>query len=218
MPAGIAARFQAGQYLRIKLPHKMCPFSIASPPGITDRIELHIRPTPNSKDSDDIMALLDRASQIEIEMPLGDCILTTPPAGPLLLIAAGTGITQMKSMLEHVLPMGITSPVYLYWGVVNRRDMYLADLCESWRAQYARFHFIPVVSDPEACASDDPWRGKTGLVGEVALADLKDVSNIRVYVSGGPAMVYATLECFMAAGMPKSNMYSDVFSYAPRTL
>ena len=46
-----------------------------------------------------------------------------------------------------------------------------------------------------------------------ALADLK---ALHVYASGSPAMVYATLDALVDAGMDAHQMRADVFAYAPR--
>ena len=211
LPEDIA--FHAGQYLHILLPGKKLPFSIASPPRNRDTLELHIRPTPGSEDSEAVEALLDSSEILEIEMPLGDCYLTTAPDHPLILIAASTGITQMKSIIEHLIEVGTTQSVYLYWGVLNDDDLYLADLCNRWARDFNDFYFVPVISEPENTPN---WSGRTGLVGDAVLEDFKDLSNVTVIVSGGPSMVYATFDAFVDRGMPAHNMKSDIFSYAPR--
>lgn len=213
LPPGEDLDFHAGQYLQMVLPGKTCPFSIASSPRLGNKLELHIRPTPGSDDSALIEALLDSATEVEIQAPLGDCFLDEKPGNTLLLLAASTGITQMKSIIEFLEPDGFEHPVYLYWGVLSDKDLYLSALCESWEAKHGNFHYIPVVSEPDTSPG---WTGRTGLVGEAALHDLDQVSDMTVFVSGGPAMVYATLDAFMARGMPEENMKSDIFSYAPR--
>lgn len=207
------APFNAGQYLEIVLPQKKCPFSIANAPELEGLIELHVRPTPDSEDSVQIEQLLDEKRDIEIEIPKGDTFVTDAPANPLILIAASTGITQMKSICEHLMANGLTQPVYLYWGVLAEKDIYLADMCRQWEADNPLFHFIPVVSDP---ATSPGWQGRIGLVGHAVLEDFDALDNVTVYVSGGPAMVYATLDAFVERGMPEPNMHSDIFSYAPR--
>ena len=205
--------FNAGQYLEIVLPRKKCPFSIANAPELEGLIELHVRPTPDSEDSVEIEALLDERRDIEIEIPKGDTFVTEAPESPLILIAASTGITQMKSICEHLMTGELDQPVYLYWGVLSDADLYLASLFESWQAADPQFHFVPVVSNPE---TSPHWKGRTGLVGHAVLEDFDDLSNVTVYVSGGPAMVYATLDAFVERGMPEERMHSDIFSYAPR--
>jgi CDP-4-dehydro-6-deoxyglucose reductase len=204
--------FQAGQYLEVVSAEKRYPFSIASAPG--KQLELHIKPTPNSPDSERFEALLDNSVELTIDLPKGKCFIDSAPAQPLLMLAAATGISQMKSIIEHLLPRGLVHPTYLYWGVVSDKDLYLTSLCETWAAQDSNFHFVPVVSEPE---NSPNWTGKTGLVGHAALEDFSDISNLSVIVGGSPNMVYATLDLFVARGLPKSNMDSDVFDYAPRT-
>lgn len=215
VPESSKADFKAGQYLEIILPDdKKCPFSIANSPHNGSRLELHIRPTPESRDSEIIEELLDNASNITIEFPKGDCYLETPPENKLVLLAASTGITQMKSIIEYLLPIKYSHAIYLYWGVLSDKDLYLSHLCEGWKDSFTDFTFVPVVSEPE---KSPDWTGRTGLVGEAVLEDFRDLSDVTVYVSGGPGMVYATLDSFVERGMPVGNMFSDVFSYAPRS-
>lgn len=222
LPEGTRVEHQAGQYLEVVSEGKRYPFSIASAPSLVGKIELHIRPTLGSADSDTVEALLDVATELDIEYPKGSCFLNEMPNGPLVLLAASTGITQMKSIIEHLLSEDSSQgdsqhPIYLYWGVVAAEDLYLKTLCESWqdkwKAKGRQFNFIPVVSEPE---KSPDWQGRTGLVGDAALNDINDVSNAIVIVSGGPGMVYATLDMFVEQGMPEENMQSDIFSYAPR--
>lgn len=209
--------FYAGQYLEVILADRRCPFSIASTPFDDSLIELHIRPTPNSNESDSIESLLDTADFLDINLPLGQCFIKDAPPGPLLLIAASTGITQMKSITETLQQQNFAHDTYLYWGVLREEDIYLKNLFEEQENISENFNFIPVISEPDPGPS---WQGEIGLVGEVALRKLlKDnieLGNLTVFVSGGPAMVYATLDIFTEHGLPKSNMHSDMFALAPR--
>lgn len=213
MDCGREIEFKAGQYLEVVSGDKRYPFSIASSPDQSPILELHIKPTPNSSDSDQFEALLDSASELNIVVPKGDCFLESCPDKPLLMLAAATGVTQMKSIIEHLIAGGLEHPTYLYWGVVSDQDLYMSSLCEKWAKQDQNFHYVPVVSEP---AYSPNWKGRTGLVGEAALEDFEDVSNMSVIVGGSPGMVYATFDMFVARGLPEANAQSDVFSYAPR--
>ncbi|MFT4633344.1 MAG: CDP-4-dehydro-6-deoxyglucose reductase [Candidatus Pseudothioglobus sp.] len=207
-------RFKAGQYLNIVLSDRSCPFSIASSPDATDAIELHIRPTPGSGDSVEIEALLDQGTFLDIDMPVGDCYIEQPISTPLILIAASTGISQMKSIIEFLIPRLNEQPIWLYWGVLSANDLYLSELCSSWQAQMERFTFVPVVSQPD---TSPQWSGRTGLLPDAVLEDFTRLDDVTIYVSGGPGMVYATLDRFIAHGLDKNRIFSDVFSYAPRS-
>lgn len=214
IPENKEIEFKAGQYLEMILPNRKCPFSIANSPDLKDVIELHVRPTPNSEDSIDIENLLDSGvTHIEVEVPKGDCFFEEQPDNPLILIAASTGVTQMKCIIEYLIPRDIKHPLYLYWGVLADTDLYLHDLFSSWEKAHINFHYTPVVSEPD---TSPDWTGRTGLVGNVVLEDIDNLSDITVLISGGPAMVYATLDSFMERGMPEERMFSDIFSIAPR--
>lgn len=213
LDTGTGLAFKPGQYLEVLSGEKRFPFSIASAPAQSPILELHVRPTPNSADSDEFEALLNSADALTIAAPKGDCFLETAPSGPLLMLAAATGVTQMKSIIEHLLVKGLSQPTYLYWGVLSDQDLYMTGLCEEWQAKDHNFHYIPVVSEPDACPD---WQGRTGLVGEAALEDFSNLANLSIIVGGSPGMVYATLDMFVEKGLPEGNMQSDVFSYAPR--
>ncbi len=208
------AVFKAGQYLEIVLPTgRRCPFSIANSPKQSGRIELHIRPSPGSDDSQQIEKLLVTGSKLEIWLPMGNCYIDKTPEKPLVLLAASTGITQMKSILEYLLETDLIHPVFLYWGVLEADDLYLDDQFRNLDNIHSLFHYIPVVSEP---INSPGWHGRTGLLADAALADFNELSNLTIYVSGGPAMVYATLDSFTARGMPYQNMHSDIFNLSPR--
>ena len=136
MPKGRNLKFFAGQYLQIITPEKKFPFSIASAPIKQKQIELHIKPTPESKDSEVIESIINSSEVLEIEAPLGNCYIEEPPTRPLILLAASTGITQMKSIIEFLEPHGFEQETFLYWGVISPDDLYLDDLCKTWDEKY----------------------------------------------------------------------------------
>jgi len=209
-----AGDFYPGQYLELLLPHKNCPFSIASAPRADRTLELHIRPNPADGDAEEIDAWLhSRAEHVDVDYPKGDCFLVDPPARELVLIAASTGITQANSMIEYLGSTGLAHAVSLYWGVVRAADLYLADRFDALAQREPRFRFVPVVSDP---STSPGWSGRTGLVGDAVLQDITDFTDLEVIVSGGPAMVYACHDAFVERGLPRTSIRSDVFSWAPR--
>ena len=213
LPDGEDLSFFAGQYIQIITPEKKFPFSIASAPIKQKQIELHIKPTPDSEDSRIIESIIDSSELIEIEAPLGSCYVKNLPTKPIILLAASTGITQMKSIIEFLEPHGFKKELFLYWGVVSSDDLYLDDICRNWDQNHTNFSYIPVVSEPNKSLN---WQGRVGLVGDAALQDFDDLTNMDIYVSGSAGMVYATFDSFIERGMPEQNMFSDVFSFAPR--
>lgn len=207
-PAGKMPRYHAGQYLLLKRADgEFSAFSLASAPKQGRDLELHVLAREQSA-----VALLDfirRAGMATIQMPFGDAHLDELPDGPLLLIAAGTGMAQMHSLIEHTRAEGFTHPVHLYWGVRRPEDFYQLPHWDEWQSMPNLF-LHQVVSD--VC----DWKGRCGMLHEAVCEDFTNLEPLHVYASGSPAMVYGTLDALVEAGMDARQMRADVFAYAPR--
>ena len=147
--------FHAGQYLSVVLPDTdPCFFSIASSP--TDQsIELHIQASPEWVSAQKVIDALTAGGEVTLEMPHGKACLAKAPDKPLLLVAAGTGFAQMKSLVDYLRTTAYDQPVTLFWGVRRHEDMYLRSLAQRWEQEWPAFKFLPVVGDDE----DNDWGG-----------------------------------------------------------
>ncbi|KJK08808.1 MULTISPECIES: CDP-6-deoxy-delta-3,4-glucoseen reductase [unclassified Pseudomonas] len=208
-PAGKPPRYHAGQYLMIERESgDKAAFSLASAPHSGRDIELHVLARENS--AVELIAQLQRNGMARLEMPFGDTHLAELPDGPLVLIAAGTGMAQMHSLLEHCRAQGFKHPVHLYWGVRLPEDFYQIEHWAEWE-QLPNLYLHKVVSD--LCG----WEGRCGMLHEAVCEDLSDLAGVHVYASGSPNMIYATLDALVEAGMDAHQMRADVFAYAPRS-
>jgi CDP-4-dehydro-6-deoxyglucose reductase len=129
------------------------------------------------------------------------------------LIAAGTGFAQMQSILHEVFARGIRNPVYLYRGARKTANLYPSELIEDWLNAHDNFHYIPIISE---MGEDCHWRGREGLLHDAVCEDFDHFNGARVFISGSPAMVYATLDVLVAHGINEDQVQSDTFTYAPR--
>lgn len=205
--------FHAGQYLSVNLPDaEPCYFSIASSPS-AQNIELHIQATPEWVSAQKVIDALTSGGEVTVELPHGKACLASVPEKPLLLVAAGTGFAQMKSLVDYLRETSYSQPVKLYWGVRRHEDMYLRALAQQWQEEWPSFTFLPVVGDDE----DNDWAGHHDQLVRAVLASGMDWNNVEVHASGSPTMVYTLLDALVDAGLPESAFFSDVLEYAPRT-
>ena len=207
-PAGIRARFKAGQYLRIAMPDgDTRNFSMANPPHQSDGAQLHIRRVPGGRFSEGVLATLRPGDQLEVELPYGDFYLRTGSDRPIVCLATGTGIAPLKSMIEDLIKRGNKRPVRLYWGGRRRQDLYLAELAAKWATRVAWFAVTPVLSEPDA-----DWQGATGLVHHAVLKDRSDLSGAQVYACGNPLMIRRARRDFeTTARLPADQFFADPF-------
>jgi len=208
-PAGAKIHYHAGQYLRIEREDgQSSAFSIASTADCGRELELHILAREPS--AQNLLAQLQRERLARVELPFGNAHLAELPDSPLLLIAAGTGMAQMQSLLDSCLSRGFNHPIYLYWGARRAEDFYHLPNWQQWQ-EAENTHLYQVVSE------DSHWQGRRGLLHQAVCADLgAQLGNLQTHISGSPEMVYATCDALMAVGMAQSQMHADIFSYAPR--
>lgn len=207
-----------GQYLELRLDDETwVPFSIANAHGGDGVIELHIQHWPERENSARMRELVQVANRLTLRLPGGDCVLDPDSTRPLLLVAAGTGFSQMKAIAEAALAANPEREIDLWWAARERRQLYLERLPREWAETHPGFRFHPVTE----LAPEEPWTGEGvighgGRIDQALAAALEDVSGHDVYLSGSPGMVYACVDVLASLGLSPSRTFSDVFAYAPR--
>lgn len=223
-PAGKSADFWPGQYLLLHVRdeqgnEEQVPFSIACAPGSmnnTDprKIELHIA---NSSDNAlRIINFLRDAVVARVTLPAGDCFISKlfiqqHKDQPLVMVAAGSGFSQIKALIEGALALNPQQEIHLYWSNRGAEGFYLANLPLQWAQEYANFHYHPIIEQ-----QSEGWHGRAGWIYQVIHEDFADLSQVQMFACGSPNMVYGTLDQLAPLGLTRANMHSDVFAYAPR--
>lgn len=212
-PAGNLPDFAAGQYLEIILPNgDRNAFSIANRPD-GRRLELHIQHLPDRDNSRILLQTLQEQTSIQVELPKGECTLKATNTDKVFFVAAGTGFTQMKALIEEALEQGSDQQLYLYWGARRPQDLYMAELPEQWQQANENFHFVPVIGDR---LPDQKWQGHVGMLHDAMIKDHGKFDDATVYASGSPNMVYSVTDTLIQYGLSDECVFSDVFAYAPR--
>ncbi len=215
LPETERLQFLAGQYIDILLSMgKKRAFSLANAPFNDEYLELHIRHVEGGMFTGQVFNELKEKSLLRIEGPHGSFFLRDTDR-PKILMGGGTGFAPLKGMIEQLIQESNQAPVYLYWGVRSKVDLYHQGLAEKWAFQHENIHFIPVLSEPE---KEDNWQGATGFVHNAVTKDFPDMSGFDVYMSGPPVMVEAGVAAFKDAGLNADHMYSDSFEYGEDTL
>ena len=127
----------------------------------------------------------------------------------MILIAAATGVTQMRSIARWLLAQPEAPTVSLFWGTLTPEELYLSNELDSLAASDHRFQYFPVVSQ-----GGSAWSGRKGLVVNAAIEDCEDLSSADIYISGSPTMVYGTLDRLVEEGIDADRVSADVFDYA----
>jgi len=206
-PAGVRAKFKAGQYLDVILPDgARRSFSMANSPQQSDLAVLHVRVIPGGRFSQEVLPVLAPGSQLRLEIPAGDFWLRDS-ARPAVFVASGTGFAPIKSILEDAFRKKDPREMVLYWGARRLKDLYLADLPAKWAGLYPNFRFVPVLSEPDA-----GWAGRTGFVHRAVMDDYASLAQHQVYACGVTAMIDAARHDFTTGrGLPADDFFCDAF-------
>jgi len=207
LPEGQRLDFAAGQYVNIVLEDgQRRAFSFANPPHENERIELHVRLIPGGLFTTRVFTTMKVGDVVRVEGPFGRFVLRDTDK-PILFVAGATGFAPIKSIVEDAFRRGVKRPMRLYWGVRERKDLYMLELAEAWQREHDNFTLHVVLSDDEA----PDWPGRRGLVHEAILADFPDLSGYEVYVCGSVKMVEAAVPDFLARGLSEEACISDAF-------
>src|SRR5436309_3440674 len=83
----------------------------------TAALEFHIRRVPEGVVSSHVADAVQRGDTLELQGPYGSACLRDHDERPLLLVAGGTGLAPMKSILLAALALPHPRPIALYHGV-----------------------------------------------------------------------------------------------------
>lgn len=205
--------FRPGQYVDV-FPGDAGPrsFSIASRSGAVEasrQLELHIRRIEGGYFTQTRLSALRAGDVLDVEGPLGGFGYHDDDYRPIVMVATGTGVAPLRSMLAAMLASGDTPPIDLYWGGRTPEALYLHDELTQLAAQHDDFRYVPVLSQPDAA-----WPGARGYVQDAVLADHPDLSEHALYLCGSPIMIADASRAFVASGASIRYLYVDSFTFA----
>lgn len=152
-----------GQYLLIRVPGeelKPAYMVISSPPKAGPRFEFLVKSVPGAT-AGRLCALRD-GDVVELGAVTGkgfplDRINPPDVAQTVLIFAAGTGISAIRSLIEFGFAAKERADVRLYYGDTSLKSMSYQERLSNWESTGIKI--IPVLSQP-----DDSWKGERGYV------------------------------------------------------
>jgi ferredoxin-NADP reductase len=131
----------AGQHVDVRLTAEdgyqaQRSYSIASPQGSDRRIELTVENVEEGEVSSFLLHVLARGDAIELRGPIGGYFTWRPAqAGPLMLIAGGSGVVPLMAILRTRAAAADSTPVRLLYSSRTEADIiYRSELDRQARA------------------------------------------------------------------------------------
>jgi CDP-4-dehydro-6-deoxyglucose reductase len=207
--------FEPGQWVNALVPIALDDgeikrsYSIASPPDGSPRFEIAITRVHGGPVSTWLHAI-EPGEVLPFVGPQG--FFTRPAAGgpPSLMIATGTGVTPMRSMVSAAVAAGSCAPMWLLLGVRQEEDLLYADEFTELARKHPFIRFEATLSQPR-----DAWRGRRGYVQAHVrelwekLAAAND-DDAHAYVCGLQRMIGSVRDILRKdMGLPRGQVHSE---------
>jgi len=207
--------FQPGQYIQLEVPKfklskepEYRAFSIASPPNDLLNIELFVGRVAKGIVSTYIHDYLKEGAEIKVRGPFGDFFYRDSKRD-ILMIATGTGLAPIMSILRFFLSEHIQRKTTLFFGSRKKEDLYCMDELRDLEKHFNEFKFIPTLSrEPE----DSSWEGERGRVTNLIDNTIAKNANIDVYICGNADMVESSHDRLMEKGVSEDQIFFDKFT------
>jgi propane monooxygenase reductase subunit len=206
-PAQIS--FKAGQYVDVLVPgtSETRAYSMANPPSRNTEVELMVKLMAGGLFSEYLRQRVKAGDRMTLEGPYGGFYLR-PTERPALLIAGGSGMAPMLSILRDMKERKIARSVTFFYGARAKRDLFQLDELFGFEKSLPSFRFVPALSEP---AAQDNWTGATGLITEVVAQEVPDACEREAYLCGPSAMIDAALAVLAQLGVNEDRIYYDKF-------
>ncbi|MBL4588494.1 MAG: hypothetical protein JKY11_00245 [Alphaproteobacteria bacterium] len=196
--------FKAGQYINVhQNGYDERSYSIANTPLDSNIIELHIRRGENL--SAYLCNKIISGSSIAISGPFGNCTYKAQCKKPILALAGGAGLAQIKSIVEKALKTNRTNPVYLYHGAQEVSGLYKDNYFKQLAKQDNRLIYHPIISQEKP----ENETIKYGFLMDHVKQDFDSLKDFRTYMCGTPEMVIALEKILIEKGIDPKRIHAD---------
>lgn len=207
--------FKPGQYIQFEIPkYKLSrgpeyrAFSIASSPSENKKIELYVGLVEKGVVSTYIHHYLKQGDEIVIRGPFGDFYYRDSKRD-ILMIATGTGLAPIMSLLRYMQEEKIQRKTTLFFGTRTQKDLYFVDELKRLEKELPVFKYIPSLTRE---AEGSSWQGERGRVTVLLKKYFPEIADCDVYICGNSNMVESCLEFFKEKNIPEDRIYFDKFT------
>ena len=206
------AGHRAGQHLDVRLTAEdgyraERSYSIASAPG--EPVAITVERLDDGEVSPYLTEELRVGDEIEMRGPIGGYFVWEPAisgAGPLLLLAGGSGVVPLRAMLRHRSRVGSSVPVRLLYSARSWADVI-------YRSELARLGDGVQVIYTLTREQPPGWTGYARRVDQAIIAEVAwpAAQAPLVYVCGPTSFVEAVATDLVALGYPAAQVKTERF-------
>ncbi len=206
---------RAGQHYDVRLTAEdgyqaQRSYSVASEPGRQGEIDLTVERIADGEVSVYMHDVLQPGDRIEVRGPIGGYFVWDPESvEPLLLIAGGSGVVPLMSMLRHRQAVANMAPARLLYSSRTFDEIIYHDELEKLRGNGSGLGVFYTLtrSQPEG------WKGYARRIDEAMLKEVIKPLNMvpQVFICGPTLMVESAANTLVRLGLPPSQIRTERF-------
>lgn len=207
---------RAGQHyaLRLTAPdgyQAQRSYSVASAPEQTGQIALTVELIEDGEVSGYLFEGVLPGDQLEVRGPIGGYFVweAAPQAGPLLLVAGGSGVVPLMAMLRHRQQSGLRNPTVLLYSIRTPDDVIYQSELTALAAADSSFTLLLTYTRQAPPQWAGYQRRLDGAMLQEALGHLP--ARPSCFICGPNGLVEGAANQLLALGMPATDIRTERF-------
>ena len=205
--------FRPGQYALFTLPGVTGrrPYSMCNVSATGAEWHFQIKLVPSGQATPFLFHEAQVGTPIELDGPYGMAYLREDAPRDILCIAGGSGLSPMISIARAAAASASLAgrQIHFVYGGRTPRDICGEAMLAELDGFGSRIHYHPAISTADERGA---WRGRVGLVHEVARALFGErLCGFEIYFAGPPAMAEATQRMLFEMRVPMQQVHYDQF-------
>lgn len=205
--------FRAGQFIKIRVPvegHELPlrrSYSIASSPAIpSDVIEITVSRAEQGRVSRVLVDEMETGTQVEVRGPQGRFVWNDDLEGDVLMVAGGSGIVPLMSMIRYIDDVSSSARVTLLYSCRTEQDViYYEEL------NRPRPWLRVILAVTRAADASDRATTYGRRIDVEMLADLLPEALAAAFICGPPGLVNTAHTGLKELGVTSDRIHLEVF-------
>ncbi|HEX8991579.1 MAG TPA: ferredoxin reductase [Anaerolineales bacterium] len=206
---------RAGQHYDVRLTAEdgyqaQRSYSIASEPGRQGEIDLSVERIEDGEVSAYMHDVLTPGDRIEVRGPIGGYFAWDPESPePLLLIAGGSGVVPLMSMIRQRAAIGGTHPARLLYSSRALEDVIYYDELEKLRGDGQGLDVFHTLTRKQP----EGWKGYSRRIDDAMLKEvIKPLRQVpQVFICGPTLLVESAANTLVRLGLPPAQIRTERF-------
>ena len=182
-------------------------YSISSSPTQTGFVEIAVKKQPEGRVSSFLNERASIGLTVEARGPLGRFRFQENEHKNIALLAGGSGITPLISILRYIDDVCLDTRATLFYSVRTERDIIFEGELERLKTHLPNFRLVVILTKPDA-----GWSGPAGhLRSELISSYLGEVSNHTFFLCGPEGYMNHATELLKSLGVDGQRILQERF-------